>query len=228
MVRAFSRSYSALDPEGFASRISTKKRREMYGHFCETLAVDAATSILDVGVSPDRQYDNSNYLERWHPWPGRIVAVGIDDVSPLTIAYPQVRFVRADGLALPFRDQSFDVVHCAATIEHIGGNARQQQLVAECARVARRGFFLTTPNRWFPLDLHTALPLVHWMPKPWHRSVLTWLGHAFFATEERLNLVDAATLRRFADALRADFSSEVERVRLVGLSSNLMLSGRRR
>jgi len=23
---------------------------------------------------------------------------------------------------------------------------------------------LTTPNRWFPLELHTRLPLVHWLP----------------------------------------------------------------
>ena len=25
--------------------------------------------------------------------------------------------------------------------------------------------FLTTPNRWFPIEVHTRLPLVHWLPK---------------------------------------------------------------
>ena len=25
--------------------------------------------------------------------------------------------------------------------------------------------FLTTPNRWFPIELHTRLPLVHWLPR---------------------------------------------------------------
>jgi hypothetical protein len=24
--------------------------------------------------------------------------------------------------------------------------------------------FLTTPNRWFPIEVHTRLPLVHWLP----------------------------------------------------------------
>jgi hypothetical protein len=29
--------------------------------------------------------------------------------------------------------------------------------------VARRGFF-TTPNRWFPIELHTKIPLLHYLP----------------------------------------------------------------
>ena len=24
--------------------------------------------------------------------------------------------------------------------------------------------FVTTPNRWFPLEVHTLLPFVHWLP----------------------------------------------------------------
>ena len=27
-----------------------------------------------------------------------------------------------------------------------------------------RRVFVTTPNRWFPVELHTRLPLVHWLP----------------------------------------------------------------
>jgi hypothetical protein len=49
-------------------------------------------------------------------------------------------------------------------------------------RVARRAF-VTTPNRWFPLEVHTRLPLVHWLPdrvanraydlarKPWAKEI---------------------------------------------------------
>jgi hypothetical protein len=45
-------------------------------------------------------------------------------------------------------------------------------MVAECARVARKGFCLTTPNRWFPVEFHTQLPLLHWLPKAWFRLIL--------------------------------------------------------
>ena len=36
--------------------------------------------------------------------------------------------------------------------------------MSEALRVARRAF-VTTPNRWFPVEVHTRLPLVHWLPE---------------------------------------------------------------
>ncbi len=37
-------------------------------------------------------------------------------------------------------------------------------LLAECCRVAHRAAFVTTPNRWFPIEVHTRIPFVHWLP----------------------------------------------------------------
>ncbi len=34
--------------------------------------------------------------------------------------------------------------------------------------MSRKGLFVTTPNRWFPIEFHTVLPLVHWLPKRQH------------------------------------------------------------
>ena len=48
-------------------------------------------------------------------------------------------------------------------IEHVGGEEEQRRFVAEALRVGRRAF-ITTPNRWFPVEVHTRLPLVHWLP----------------------------------------------------------------
>jgi hypothetical protein len=49
-------------------------------------------------------------------------------------------------------------------VEHVGDVERQRQFVSEALRVGRR-VFVTTPNRWFPIEVHTRLPLVHWLPK---------------------------------------------------------------
>src|SRR5258708_4616087 len=43
------------------------------------------------------------------------------------------------------------------------GFVRFVRTAARC-RVAGK-VFVTTPNRWFPLDPHTLLPLVHWLPR---------------------------------------------------------------
>ena len=65
---------------------------------------------------------------------------------------------------MPFADGAFDVVYSNAVIEHVGGRERQEAFVREALRVGRR-VFVTTPNRWFPIEVHTRLPLVHWLPE---------------------------------------------------------------
>jgi hypothetical protein len=94
-------------------------------------------------------------------------------------------------------------------------------------RVARRGIFLTTPNRWFPVEFHTLLPFAHWLPQKYFHAVLRQFGMAFFADENHLNLVTRRDLQRLAGSL-ADFAVEVSAVTLGGWRSNLLLVGKRR
>jgi hypothetical protein len=75
-----------------------------------------------------------------------------------------VRAVRADARELPFADGEFDLGFSNAVVEHVaGGRDGQRRFVHELARVARR-VFVTTPNRFFPLEVHTLLPFAHWLP----------------------------------------------------------------
>ena len=219
-------NYYLLNPDSFQIRISTRQRRIMYRTFVDTFAIGPRSTILDVGVTSDRTFENSNYLESWHPHRQTIVALGIDDASFLQRTFDGVRFVRGNGLNLPFPPRSFDYVHCAAVIEHVGNVKNQCQLILECARVAQKGFFIATPNRWFPVEVHTSLPLLHWLPKPWHRSVLRHLAYEFYSREENLNLLNAKDLRRMTADLTS-FQVCVLFASLWGFRSNLMLVGRR-
>jgi hypothetical protein len=75
-----------------------------------------------------------------------------------------VTTVRADGRELPFVDGQFDLGFSNAVVEHVaGGRAGQRRFVSELCRVAER-VFVTTPNRLFPIDPHSLLPFVHWLP----------------------------------------------------------------
>ena len=112
-----------------------------------------------------------NFFEELYPWPERITALGLHDGAGFRGAYPEIAYVQGDACALPFPDQSFDVVFSNAVIEHVGDAERQRLFVAEALRVGRR-VFLTTPNRWFPIEVHTRLPLVHWLPEARCRSRL--------------------------------------------------------
>ncbi|MBA3374993.1 MAG: methyltransferase domain-containing protein [Actinobacteria bacterium] len=121
--------------------------------------------VLDLGVSALDDLPGENYFVRRYPFPDQLTAVGIDDLTVLRQRYPEVTFVTADGLRLPFADDSFDVVHSNAVIEHVGEQEDQERFVTELVRVGRAGF-ITTPNRWFPIETHCKLPLLHWLPRP--------------------------------------------------------------
>ena len=105
-----------------------------------------------------------NFFEEHYPWRDRITALGVHDGTSFSRRHPAIAYVQGDACALPFTDQSFDVVFSNAVIEHVGDIDRQRLFVAEALRVGRR-VFLTTPNRWFPIEVHTRLPLVHWLPR---------------------------------------------------------------
>ena len=75
------------------------------------------------------------------------------------------------GEPLPFRDGEFDVVFSNAVVEHVGSRTAQAAFVGELCRVGK-SFFITTPNRWFPVEHHTGLPLLHYLPASVFRSLL--------------------------------------------------------
>jgi SAM-dependent methyltransferase len=220
------RQYNVAAPNSLPVRIATWQRRRMYELFLEKLGVSGEDSILDLGVTSDQSYSSSNYLEAWYPRKDRITAAGLDDASFLEKQYPGVTFVYANGVRLPFADRSFDIVHSSAVLEHVGAASNQAAYVRECARVARKGVFLTTPNRWFPIEFHTLLPLAHWLPRRSFRWLLRRLGLDFFAQEAHLNLLSRRELRGLAGE-DDDIEFSVTSVALLGWPSNLLLVGLR-
>jgi hypothetical protein len=194
----------------------------MFDSFIKSMKIAAVDTILDVGVTSDRSYDHSNYLEAWYPHKSHITAVGIDNATSLQLRHPGVKFVRADGRNLPFDDNAFDFVHSSAVVEHVGSAKLQARFLYELWRVARKGIFVTTPNCRFPVEFHTVLPLIHWLPTRQYRKLLTALGYGFFADEDNLNLMSGRSLARAAKAAGIE-RFEIGSVSLLGWSTNLLL-----
>lgn len=215
--------YNVAAPDSLALRATMHMRRKMFRRFLFDLAPSETESILDVGATSDQSYESSNYLETWYPHKSRITATGIDDASHLERLYPGVRFVPGDGRSLPFGDGEFDIVHSAAVLEHVGSRDEQLRFITELWRVARRGVFFTTPNRWFPIEVHTSIPLLHWLPVDAYRGLLRRMGHAFFADERNLNLLGRRDLMELCR--RAGIpGTRIASVRLMGWPSNLIVA----
>ncbi len=131
-----------------------------------------------------------NFFEEHYPWPERITALGLHDGAGFRARYPAIPYTQGDACALPFADGEFDIVFSNAVIEHVGDRERQRQLVSEAVRVGRR-VFITTPNRRFPVEAHTRLPVVHWLPDRLAHPAYRAVGKSF-ATD--VHLLSKSTL----------------------------------
>jgi SAM-dependent methyltransferase len=73
-------------------------------------------------------------------------------------------YVDGDACRLPFADRSFDIVFSNSVIEHVGTPESQMRFADEVRRTGA-GYWVQTPNRWFPIETHLLTPLVHFLPR---------------------------------------------------------------
>jgi 2-polyprenyl-3-methyl-5-hydroxy-6-metoxy-1,4-benzoquinol methylase len=150
--------------QDFADKmISARLRKEKLALFLKTIKPTSQTLLLDVGCCGEELRVTDNFLEKAYPFPEKLCAIAQTDLSQAQGKYKKVRFITCDGLNLPFKDDSFDASFSNAVIEHVGTFAKQRRFVHELARVSRK-IFLATPNRYFPIEVHTLLPFVHFLP----------------------------------------------------------------
>jgi hypothetical protein len=129
--------------------------------FEKTLKISASTRILDVGGSPSI----------WEFLTVRPRLTILNFPSAIERGADSVDCVAANGLMLPFKKNAFDIVFSNSVIEHVGNRADQQKFAEEIARVGR-SYWVQTPNRGFPIELHLMLPFIHYLPKAWQIPVI--------------------------------------------------------
>lgn len=205
------------------SYFAVKARKHIFDLFMTVMNPTASSSILDLGVSPEQTLPESNHFEKVYPYKNKITAASIEDASFLERLYPGVQFKKIQRGCLQFADNQFDILFCSAVIEHVGNSDSQKIFIKEAIRVSRH-FFFTTPNRQFPVEFHTFLPFLHWLPQSRYQSVLRKLGLHFWAKTENLNLL---TPKTFMGLFPPCNSLKIFKYRLFGLPSNIVIYGRK-
>jgi SAM-dependent methyltransferase len=170
-----------------ASPLAARARARRHARFFSLTRLSAGARVLDVGcgeiglraLEPELDITGVDLLERPH-YPGP--------------------FVRADAAAgLPFATDEFDLVYCSSVIEHVAP-ARRTAFAAEVRRVGR-GWFVQTPAFSFPLEPHSLLPAVHWLPRRLRKSV--WRFGAARGWEE-ISLLRRAEVEELFGPARAE------------------------
>ncbi|MDR3747997.1 MAG: methyltransferase domain-containing protein [Acidobacteriota bacterium] len=170
-----------------------KSREQKHRRFLQFLNPTPEMRILNVGAAGTR-IGLQEQLESSYPHRSRIIGGGISfaDVEDYRDSFPGVTAVVFDGCALPFADQSFDIVYSNAVLEHLPGKEFVERFAAEVQRVGK-GWFITTPNFWYPIDPHYHLPFVQLLPEATQQRLVRRMGRMPY---EHLHLLTKKELRR--------------------------------
>lgn len=142
-----------------------------------------------------------------------VVSVDVEDTRLVSDGY---EFKRVKSTALPFPDDSFDVVLTNHVIEHVGNRTAQEQHLAEIRRVLRPNgiVYLAVPNRWMLVEPHYKLAFLSWLPRKLRTPWLKLWGKGKFYDCEPLQLGELEALAREASFLAANRSTQAFRLTL--------------
>ena len=189
-----------------AERVARRSRARRSELFRSLMRPGADDAVVDVGCGEAG-------LAAFEP---QLPITGVDRVNRPGYAQGPRRFVEADARALPFGDREFAIAYSNSLIEHIVDPADRRRAAAEIRRVGRR-YFVQTPNRWFPVEPHALLPLVHWLPRALGRRV--WRLGVSTDPFDETRLLSARELRSlFPDG-------ELVRERIGPLTKSLVVVG---
>ena len=177
----------------FAYKISAWNRKRKWKQFQDQFHPTKEMKILDIGFNATEYSDTDNFLEKHYQYPNQITALGIDDPTEFQKKYPDVTAVQYDGKVFPFKNKQFDICWSNAVLEHVGSYGAQVLFLKEIARTSAHGF-ITTPNKHFPIEVHTRVPLLHWLPKQWFDAFLRFIGKEW-ATGDYMRLVSKKELQ---------------------------------
>lgn len=174
-------------------------RKDIYNKFLANLEPNSSEKILDLGVT-DLEI---NYFHSLYPYKNKITAAGLAKNNKIIEKnFPQIKYIQvSETFPYKFKNNEFDIVHASAVIEHVGDRERQKIFLAESYRIGKRGM-ISTPNRWFPIELHTYIPLLHYLPTKSYRRIYELLGMEFYSKEKNLNLLTKEELIKLAKELK--------------------------
>lgn len=171
---------------------SRKSREEKVRKFLQSMKPQNSDLLLDAGGSSGK-----GFAGIWNSFQ-KVIVVDLNNQN-LQIAkreYEHVRVLVGNVCNMPLRNKSVDFVFSNAVIEHIDKEKRYL-FAEEIRRVARKGYFITTPNYWFPFEPHYIYPFWQYLPERLQRFLKRHfaLGYYKKGFYEKIDLLKKKDLR---------------------------------
>jgi hypothetical protein len=150
--------------------------------FLQTHQPTAESRILDIGGYPNTWRDTGVQ--------SHVQMINIDPINYTPApGLPPIDTDLGDACALPYQDNSFDIVFSNSVIEHVGTFERQKDFAREARRVGRK-LWIQTPARSFFIEPHLLTPFIHWFPLSVQRRLLRYFTTWGWLTKPTQKQVD--------------------------------------
>lgn len=149
---------SSDHPKSLGAKFRAKRLKKFEKLFFKNFNIQKPIHILDVG--------GTDYFWKASQLPNipgvRITLLNLHEEKT---THPHITAQIGDATAMKeFGDQSFDLVFSNSVIEHLYTFENQAKMAKEIQRVGKK-YFIQTPNKYFPIEAHYALPFAQFMPK---------------------------------------------------------------
>ena len=205
----------------FIEKLILKKRIEMKKKIEENINFENINSICDVGTTEDISNKSSNFLIKSFTNIKNKNSI-TDQLIKDDIFKKKIQASITSNLQPTQVNQlKSDISFSSATIEHVGCRDNQKKMIENMINLSKKYIIITTPNKFHPIEFHTKLPLLHFLPKIIYKSLLNLVGYSYFAKVENLNLLSVDDLSKILNMF-SNIKFKIIKIKLFGFTSNLV------
>ena len=220
-----SRDIYSVGHSGFFDKIIFKKKLEILSVIKSIIDLKIVDSCLDIGTTSDINNQSSNSIIKNLPEINILKSISDQKINHPLFNLNLKKSITEDFTNDEILKMSSDLVISSATIEHVGNEKNQVKMIENMINLSKKYFVITTPNRFYPIDFHTKLPLIHWLPKNIHRILLKVVGLKYYDREENLNLLSKNDLKKMMKNFDNKVDYKIKNINLLGIVSNFIIIG---
>ena len=209
----------------FTDKIIHNKRLEMISLIKQELKDNNFKDILDIGTTADNSESSNLIIKSLKNFK---IYKSISDQKIVSSFFSKAlqKSITDEFSHDEIETYGSDVVISNATLEHVGSNQEQSKMLENIVKLTKNFFIIITPNRMHPIEFHSKIPFMHWLPKKIHRKFLSLVGMSFLSKEKNLNLLNTGDIRNLIKKFdNIDF--KIKYINFLLFKSNIILIGKK-
>lgn len=208
----------------FTDKIIHNKRLEIISIIKDRLGNDNFKDILDIGTTADAS-ESSNLIIKSLKDFETYKSISDQEILSSFFSKTLQKSITDEFSNDEVEAYSSDVVISNATLEHVGSYQEQLKMLKNIIKLSKKLFIVVTPNRMHPIEFHSKIPFIHWLPKKLHRKILSIFGFKYLSKEENLNLLKTSNLINLMKNFN-NIEYDIKYVKFLLFKSNIILIGK--